>query len=386
MLSCLKHPLLSFSEKIMALVPALSHICVVYYNHRTAQTEASTLPHEFEASEEEGASYAQIASYFTKRREKNIKSNWYALEELTNEKFLQKNQQLTICEETSESHRILVYSYKNPYDNKYDFLFLFFNCENDKASSGANMTADIAQKEVIRELMSDAIKIVYSIEDENRKAFEDIQLAFRDLMNESEQLKRRLNSAREKLGKTYIELAKSYMSQLSYKNKETLDFVFEPEALQKISEYRGSHQMLEKVLRRTFNVVRQIYDTGKGQTLTVPASLLNFDIITESQKEELKQTGIRDIDYDIYNKTFVMLDKYEEAAKKLVKQSKKITITNLGKACKKEVTAAAVSDSITKHATRIKALFGKYPERWPVIKEKLGPIRNKILASNIYDY
>ncbi len=392
LLSFLNKPLLSFCEKLTDYVPGIEKAVCLSFNPQTKIFEAHLLPYALGLK----SSYTQEAiekikdelrTSFEKKRASEITEGWYTESQLFSEQPFKGDAQLLLCDDEATEKplaNVLLLSLKNAYDKKNDFIILFFKSyKKHIVIDSNNYLMNDTEKLLVKKFIKTSVKITNDIEFKNREAFKDIQAAFKNVMAESEQWKRRLEHTRSKLGKSYIELAKSYIKKLAYESREDFEFIFEDAAIQKISEFKGSHEALEHALRRTFNVMRQIYDKqSENAPMTIPGSLINFEYVSEQHKEDLKQTGIREIDYDVYHKTFQMLDKYEEAVKKLVEKGKKITITHIGNQCKRKITAAAVSDSITKHAGRIKALFRKYPERWPLIKEKLGPVKNKIIRDN----
>jgi len=385
-LSCLKHPLLSFIERASDILPNLEKLCIVFFNPHTQNIESALLFPENNKNdyEIEYLNTADTLQELQAKREKRQSDGWFS-EDALGLKFEQISQkQLNIYSENN--NRILQLSFRSDYDNHFDYLIIYFKDAKNKVVFGnKNIQLSSAEKNLIETIVKNTLHALYEMERSNKEAFELIQEAFKQVVNENDQNKKQLENMRIKLGQTYIELALTYLKKLSYKNNMGFDFNFDDEAMEKLSAFRGAPDLLEKVLERTFNVMCQIYAHSSEKVVGIPASLLNFDIAETLRKPETIGAGIKENDISVYNKTFMLLDKYEAAAMKLMKEGEKINITNIGKACAESITAAAVSDSIKKHIKKMNTLFIKYPERWHLIKEKLGPIKNKIVTNTAYN-
>ena len=97
-------------------------------------------------------------------------------------------------------------------------------------------------------------------------------------------------------------------------------------------------------------------------------NLVNFQN-NEVPKQELQVIN------DRYAKTKEYLDRYEQAAEKLVEIGLNLTGNNIGAYCLPKITPAAISDNIKKHRSKIITLLHRYQEKWPIIRENYRPIK-----------
>lgn len=74
-------------------------------------------------------------------------------------------------------------------------------------------------------------------------------------------------------------------------------------------------------------------------------------------------------------KTKILLDRYELAAKKLMEDKQPVLGKNIAKVCIPEISAPALTDSINKHKERIAECLKSYPDKWPLLKTNYLPIK-----------
>ena len=74
-------------------------------------------------------------------------------------------------------------------------------------------------------------------------------------------------------------------------------------------------------------------------------------------------------------KTKILLDRYELAVKKLIEVKQPVLGKNIAKVCIPEISAPALTDSINKHAERIKECMISYPDKWELLKTNYLPIQ-----------
>ena len=91
-----------------------------------------------------------------------------------------------------------------------------------------------------------------------------------------------------------------------------------------------------------------------------------------------------------YQKTYILLDRYEEAAENVIRnrplalRNKAISGTELGKYVGNGITAAAISDAIKKHKSKISKLLLKkeLADKWPLLRKLFKPVINTLNTYN----
>ncbi len=102
--------------------------------------------------------------------------------------------------------------------------------------------------------------------------------------------------------------------------------------------------------------------------------------ILMNEKEEIKQKEV--INQNVksvpakYNKTFLLLEKLENAALNVKSKNLLLTGVNIGNEFPTPVTPPAISDALKKHRQKIIFLFNEYPSRWETIRKEFRPVQN----------
>jgi len=148
------------------------------------------------------------------------------------------------------------------------------------------------------------------------------------------------------------------------------------ELVELLSNYKGSIQGIEKLISEAVQRANDTHTDILSPVLSLEEwhfDNLDQDIYAVSQIDELN-SGSR------YLNTFKILDRYEESARKLVGNREKLTGANVGRALSSPISAAAVTDSIKKHKSKIITLCKQYPNRWKIIRAEFKPLRNALGA------
>lgn len=76
-----------------------------------------------------------------------------------------------------------------------------------------------------------------------------------------------------------------------------------------------------------------------------------------------------------FEKTIILLDRYELAVKKLIEDKQPVLGKNIAKVCSPEISAPALTDSINKHKERIAECLKSYPDKWQNLRNNYLPIQ-----------
>jgi hypothetical protein len=85
------------------------------------------------------------------------------------------------------------------------------------------------------------------------------------------------------------------------------------------------------------------------------------------------------------DKAYLLLDKLENAAQKLLQESVQPSSERVGKAMKHPITAPAIRDALKKHQSRVLQLLKKYPDKWLYIRSQFRPVTNLFPKNSFLD-
>lgn len=300
-----------------------------------------------------------------KLRQESSPITWTNLHDLPFEKEKRKKVQYALEDELENN--ILLLRFKNPLDELYDLYFFYlpdnltqFQLSSTPLHLGSN------NKSILGKLLYSALSEIFEEALNNRKMLQQISLAF-------EQQKIRLNESkiqRDKIWQNYTQSIRSYAELIVSKLKDEMGipFEFSPDALRKIMTFEGAFESLEVTIRTGAQLAFNL-NMGWGASIVIHESHLIFELDTPPVEE--KSTVVTR-----YDKTIQYLDKYEEAAQKLLLREQSINGKNVAQMCIPKVSAAAITINIRSHKSKILTLFERYPDRWTVLREHFKPIQN----------
>jgi hypothetical protein len=77
-----------------------------------------------------------------------------------------------------------------------------------------------------------------------------------------------------------------------------------------------------------------------------------------------------------YNKTFLFLNKLENAAQNVKSKNLLLTSANVGNEFPSPITPSAITDALKNHQSKILHLFRELPHRWKIIRSEFRPVQN----------
>lgn len=182
------------------------------------------------------------------------------------------------------------------------------------------------------------------------------------------------------------------IKQLS-ENLKTTELLYSNSIRSIITEYK---QQLEKKLKTSFTVDKQVVFRLAKEKLSIEnievaiddAIYLAYNLslgedhirITtdhlqiDSMRSPLKTKTSSIPHYHKDGKTFDLLEKYEEAAIRLLETGQSVNGKNIAKQLTPPVTPPAITDAIKKKKNKINYLLQQYPEKWSNIRKSIRPI------------
>ena len=159
-------------------------------------------------------------------------------------------------------------------------------------------------------------------------------------------------------------------------NKENgIIYRFSDGAMKKIREYAGDIGNLKPVIAQAARYAETM--NLEGSTLDI--LIADFHLVMDEKKEPRKKETISEPVGDVpvkYNKTFLLLDKLENAAMHVKSKNMMLTGANIGHEFPTPVTPPAITDALKKHKQKILFLFREYPDRWEIIRNEFRPVQN----------
>jgi len=376
MISCLRI--------IPSILQEIDKVLVFYYNSSSSSIEGKYVSKDDDYGHIYDLNISESKSIITGLRQNSKNAGWYSQNEIEFGVIAEKGKQLLITEE--DNKKILKLCFESDEDKKSDLVFVYFNSLlNILPFSNNKSLLESSDKSIIQHLLQRMIKAYLKNEKNNRHTFDSISQSAQNIIKDNENLKKKLFASNEKYGASLLNLCSMYLRKIELRENNSLRFEFDEDCIHKIKSYKGRLEDLETVINDATVYASNIYYKSVEETVIIHDAYLHFDKIPERQSEALQETGFDEQDARKFFKAISLLNRYEESAKRLIEEGRKITINSIGDYCKPvKVTGAAVSDSITKYMDDFNKLFEKYPEKWPIIKKQLKPISTKIISSKIY--
>lgn len=360
-----QHFLAHILKNSKALFPGATSIIAVYYCKK--KLGLSWIREELEPSTSLIDKDELDLDYFEAFRKQRPRYSWINHQNTSN---IQTEKQLKIHGEFK--HHSLLIRFPNRHDGLNDILLINFKNEDQIfriSDKKQKLSTDLKQSiasvyvrtlDVIRkQIESDAT--IHQIIQEHRSSINQLEIADE---KEVSQLKN-----------NQLLLIKSIVER---EEKELLNGVefsieWDKEALALMAENFTSLIKLEKCIKDALIIAINDND-GQSTNLKVLKSHIKIGVI----KEEKENEQIIDTRYQ---RTLSLLDRYEEAASEVVKAKLNMTGSNLANHLNPPISAAAISDAIRKHASKISHLLNTYPQRWSIIRTSFKPIQNKLYIS-----
>ena len=270
---------------------------------------------------------------------------------------------------------VLLLRFPNKDDKRMDSIYLFINA--DASNFGPKKASDILKtenKSIISQLIYNSFKQIITQRNTFQHQNNQLKKHYALMQKKLELEKRDREQLKQDIQKQVIDYCKSLIE--SHSRNLGVHIEMGRELVELLSNYKGSIQGIEKLISEAVQRANDTHTDILSPVLSLEEwhfDNLDQDIYAVSQIDELN-SGSR------YLNTFKILDRYEESARKLVGNREKLTGANVGRALSSPISAAAVTDSIKKHKSKIITLCKQYPNRWKIIRAEFKPLRNALGA------
>jgi hypothetical protein len=374
----------SFSEKpvlfilqfLPSLLPGIEKVIAVYYSPDSASVSSDLIRKESGEYVQESFQVSDSPSLFSRLRSDNAPYSWLRKEDLPFEIKPKERVQLDIFNELNNS--ILLIRIQNTFDNKNDLFFIYFNQDlSNFGTISPNKILSTENKTIIGHILRNSILTFIQNNRSDRDLFATLNENTRAMIKERNFLRDELEITREKYKEGLIRLTNSYLTDL-YKSNGVM-YRLSDGSMKKIREYTGDISNLKPVIAQAARYA----ETMNLEGTTGDVLIADFHLVMDEKKEPRQKESISEPVGDVpvkYNKTFLLLDKLENAALHVKSKNMLLTGANIGHEFPNPVTPPAITDALKKHKQKILFLFREYPDRWVIIRTEFRPVQNILNA------
>ena len=371
-----ENPVLFILQLLPSLLPGIEKVIAVYYSTDAAGITSDLIRKESGEYVQESFQVSDSPSIFNRLRSDNATYSWLRKEDLPFEMKPKEKVQLEIFNELNNS--ILLIRISNIFDNKNDLFFIYFNQDlSNFGTISPNKILSTENKTIIGHILRNSILTFIQNNLNDKDLFATLNENTRAMIKERNFLRDELEITREKYKEGLIRLTNSYLTDL-YKSNG-VKYRLSDVAMKKIRAYTGDIGNLKPVIAQAARYA----ETMNLEGTTGDVLISDFHLVMDEKKEPRQKESISEPVEGVpvkYNKTFLLLDKLENAALHVKSKNMLLTGANIGHEFPTPVTPPAITDALKKHKQKILFLFREYPDRWEIIRTEFRPVQNILNA------
>jgi len=349
------------------MLPAMSRATVFYYN----QNERRVLRVRWTDTDQSQSQSHELIPPPTKVAIQKIRKNktlttWTNPKDLVFEDEQRNKMQYALSDEINNT--VLLLKFINPYDGNHDLLYLYL----DPSISQFKMTSEsqllsTENKDIISRTMLHAIDYLLQQEEVNESVLNNIINAKKQEAEERNKLSHDLEKLKKNYSKSILNFSLHHLDSISKANN--VKFKLSEGASEKLMTYIGDFESLEGIIKNATSAAYNLsYD---HKEVIIDAGHLILYSYNKPTEDNLRQRT-----ESKYDKSVTYLDRYEEAAQRLLLKDKSINGKNVAQYCEPAVSAAAITINIRAHKENIVALMDRHPDKWTILREHFRPIQN----------
>lgn len=364
-------PLLFLLERATGLVSGIKKTVALNYSQELHQIQL------FQKIESEPTEIVEIDLKKNNEELLSFRKNqkvaaWFASSDLPFEIKNDKPSQRMMFDELSNV--VLVVPFKSNFDGQNDFLFLYFN--KDASNFGLRTSSAILSTETktaLAQIIQFSLYSQLELAMEYEKQIDGLKNAIVKLNHAYTSTKTTKSIENETQLSRIFDYAEEIAKNAGSKKDIHVQFSAESKIL--IEKWEGPISHLKNKILNAFEIAF-LSKLNKKQNYVVLEDW-HLDLNNESKKtitkDELQLSETK------YIKTYLLLDKMEEAARKLSSKSMNLTGANLGGAMDNPISAAAITDAMKKHKVKINVLCKQFPDRWTLLRSEFKPFQNALI-------
>lgn len=366
--SFIKDSAVSMLEASVQLIPGIEKSTVLYFDNFTNTIRCKSIHHKQQSQVNEFAITDNELSH--KLRKKKFQFQWMRSDQLPFETVEKGQKQLNIFDETANV--VLALAFQNDNDSQSDLLFLYLdrNLSSFGLSNSSN-TLTTSEKTIIGTMAYNSFKLQLNRNDSDRSTLYHVNRQIKTLQQQNDQLQTEIDQLKRGTQQTMVNLCHSHLKELS--DEYQIHFSLDKTALKKLEQFTGSLEQLKSTLTEAAHLAMNMNYGTTQASIVLKAWDIQFDshaTVTESPVE----TGIQ----ERYQKTYLLLEKLENAARRVINNQDRLTSENVGGACPTPISAPAISDALKNHQKKVVFLLNQFPDRWTTLRNEFRPLRNLI--------
>ena len=367
-------PVLSILQRFPSLLPGIEKVVCIYYDKKLDRLHAHLIRKEKAEYISEETDVNVSDELLLKYRRDSAPYIWMQIENIPFEIISEVKVQLSIFNELINN--VLLIRLLNDFDNLHDLFFIYFNHNlSNFGIVNSKKTLSTENKTIIGHLLRNAIYTYLVNFKEDRELFISLNENNQTIIDELSRTKQELEVIKEKNKEGIIHLCESYLADLSryYGNS----FLFSNEAVRKLREFDGDLDKLKIILDRASLYAQTTQINGNLQNILISDHHLIFNL--NPIKKDVEISTDREQTADIparYNKTFLLLNKLENAAHTVKSKNLLLTSANVGNEFPSPITPSAITDVLKNHQSKIIYLFKELPHLWLIIRTEFRPVQN----------
>jgi hypothetical protein len=224
------------------------------------------------------------------------------------------------------------------------------------------------EKSLIGQLIHRFIEYLGDQNQSNASFFSIFNESFLNTIENLDHTKSELKSMRQNYAQSIISFCNYHLLNIS--EASNYQFQLSERAIEKISGYKDKFEFLEKVITNAAAIALNRKLGREGDTIVIDET----DVVFHTYEPEKRETTTAQPDR--FARTREILDRYENAAIRVIESKLQVTGKNIGTYCSPGISPAAITDAIHKHGRRMLTLFEKNPNKWPTLRGKFKPIIN----------
>ncbi|MGE4287953.1 MAG: hypothetical protein AB7E36_04635 [Salinivirgaceae bacterium] len=368
--SFIKDPFVSMLEASVQLIPGIEKSTLLYFDVKTHSIRCKNLHHTQHPQVNEFVIVDDLLSQ--KLRKKKFQFQWMRSDQLPFEIVEKQQKQLNIFDETANV--VLALAFQNEHDSQSDLLFLYLNRNlSSFGLSNSSNTLTTSEKNIIGTLAYNSFKLQLKKNQSDKTTLLYVNRQIKNLQQQNEQLQSEINQLKRGAHQNMVNLCHSHLQQLS--SKYQINFSLDKSALRKLEHFSGSLEQLKSTLSQAAHLALNMQYGTEQTNIILKAWDIQFDSLTTVTESPI-EPGIQ----ERYQKTYLLLEKLEHAARRVLNNQDRLTSENVGSACPTPISAPAISDALKNHHKKAIILLNQFPDRWPTLRNEFRPVRN--LLSN----
>jgi hypothetical protein len=355
------------------LIPGIFKVELIYQSdkerlldfYRIADRDGEPVKVMFDKSEIE-----RIHSFYIAQKA----LSWYQIEEIPFSGNSDQHYENSLFEELNKTI-LSIPIFEHAYERKLLFLFYFQKNASDMGPVLNDRSFDTTQKQVVARIIFNSLKSIIQQFHENRKIMVDYNSRISNMLRKKEQILIDTNKQLKEYQKYLDTILDHKLEKLNASDQS----IHLPEESRKFL-YRSIHseEKLDYHLQSAYNFARAFKMSETNIQLSLSLEYFLHETESNENIDDLKSSEHFPEIFSFHKRTFDFLESLESAAVQTNKAGLKLTGSNIGKQLKQQVSPAAISDKLKNHSTKVYFLLKKFPNKWPIIRNRFKPILNVV--------